>query len=45
MARDLDLLCDGGLYRLETLCPVDMFPQTRHVETISMLALQESQGL
>jgi len=43
MARDLDLLCDGGMYRLETLRPVDMFPQTRHVETISMLTLQESQ--
>ena len=43
MARDLDLLCEGGIYRLETLRPVDMFPQTRHVETISMLTLQESQ--
>jgi 23S rRNA (uracil1939-C5)-methyltransferase len=44
MARDLSLLCDGGMYRLETLRPIDMFPQTRHVETISMLTLQESQG-
>jgi 23S rRNA (uracil1939-C5)-methyltransferase len=44
MARDLDLLCEGGLYRLETLRPVDMFPQTRHVETISMLTLQEEQA-
>jgi 23S rRNA (uracil1939-C5)-methyltransferase len=43
MARDLDLLCQGGIYKLETLRPVDMFPQTRHVETISMLTLQESQ--
>ena len=43
MARDLDLLCDGGMYKLEILRPVDMFPQTRHVETISMLTLQESQ--
>jgi 23S rRNA (uracil1939-C5)-methyltransferase len=42
MARDLDLLCEGGMYRLETLRPVDMFPQTRHVETISMLTLKES---
>ena len=42
MARDLDLLCEGGMYRLETLRPVDMFPQTRHVETISMLTQQES---
>jgi len=43
MARDLDLLCDGGMYKLDTLRPVDMFPQTRHVETISLLTLQESQ--
>ncbi|MDP7261413.1 MAG: 23S rRNA (uracil(1939)-C(5))-methyltransferase RlmD, partial [Dehalococcoidia bacterium] len=43
MARDLDLLCEGGMYRLKTLRPVDMFPQTRHVETISLLVLQESQ--
>jgi len=42
MARDLDLLCEGGMYKLETLRPVDMFPQTRHIETISMLTLQES---
>ena len=43
MGRDLDLLCQGGMYKLEILRPVDMFPQTRHVETISMLTLQESQ--
>ena len=44
MARDLDLLCDGGMYTLDTVRPVDMFPQTRHVETISVLSFQESQG-
>mgnify|MGYP003992503159 CR=1 FL=1 len=43
MGRDLDLLCQGGMYKLEILRPVDMFPRTRHVETISMLTLQESQ--
>jgi len=40
MARDLNLLCSTGTYNLETIRPVDMFPQTRHVETISMLRLQ-----
>ena len=40
MARDLNLLCSTGIYNLETIRPVDMFPQTRHVETISMLRLQ-----
>ena len=40
MARDLNLLCSTGIYSLETIRPVDMFPQTRHVETISMLRLE-----
>ena len=40
MARDLNLLCSTGIYSLETIRPVDMFPQTRHVETISMLRFQ-----
>ncbi len=41
MARDLDLLCSEGIYRLDIIRPVDMFPQTRHVEVISLLTLQE----
>ena len=40
MARDLNFLCSTGIYNLETIRPVDMFPQTRHVETISMLRIQ-----
>lgn len=35
-ARDLKLLTHGG-YCLESCQPVDMFPQTDHVETISWL--------
>jgi len=30
------------VYRLEIVRPVDMFPQTRHVEVISLLTLQDS---
>jgi len=37
MARDLDLLCADGSFELEFVKPVDMFPQTKHVETISLL--------
>ena len=34
--RDLEQLFAGG-YRLERLTPVDMFPHTKHVETVCLL--------
>ena len=36
LARDLALLTKGG-YRVRKIQPVDMFPYTRHVETICLL--------
>jgi 23S rRNA (uracil-5-)-methyltransferase RumA len=36
-ARDLKQLRAGG-YRLERLTPVDMFPHTKHVETVAVLS-------
>ena len=36
MARDLKILCDGH-YTLERVVPLDMFPQTQHVECVADL--------
>ena len=36
-ARDLELICKNGNYKLEKIQPVDMFPQTYHVENVVSL--------
>jgi 23S rRNA (uracil1939-C5)-methyltransferase len=37
MARDLNILCRGGVFELMRVVPLDMFPQTQHVECVADL--------
>jgi tRNA/tmRNA/rRNA uracil-C5-methylase (TrmA/RlmC/RlmD family) len=37
MARDLNILCAGGVFELARVQPLDMFPQTQHVECVADL--------
>lgn len=37
MARDLNALCAGNVFNVAQVTPLDMFPQTQHVETIADL--------
>ena len=41
-ARDLNILCAEGLYSIEEIRPVDMFPHTFHIECVAGLSLHES---
>ena len=40
LARDIQLLSESGLYRLDYVRPVDFFPQTSHVECYAILIRQ-----
>ena len=41
LGRDLKILCQSG-YRLDEVAPLDMFPQTHHVECVALLSRGES---
>ncbi len=38
MARDIMILCKSGNYRMIEATPLDMFPQTAHIETVALLS-------
>lgn len=42
LARDLRALCEGDRFRLDKVVPLDMFPQTQHMECVSDLRLTKS---
>jgi 23S rRNA (uracil-5-)-methyltransferase RumA len=37
LARDLKVITESGKYEVKKVCPVDMFPQTYHIETVVLL--------
>ena len=36
-ARDLQIICSSGNYKIDKICPVDMFPHTYHIENVISL--------
>ena len=43
MARDLAALCES-VYTLDDVYPIDMFPQTQHVEALAILSRVDTNG-
>ena len=44
LARDVKALCANQTYRLVSAQPVDMFPQTEHVETVVLMSRADAAG-
>ena len=44
LARDLNILCADGVFELVRVVPLDMFPQTQHVECVADLRIRGAQG-
>ena len=44
LARDLNLLCEDGVFELRSVTPLDMFPQTQHVECVADVRLGPVEG-
>ena len=44
MARDLNILCGDGVFEVARVTPLDMFPQTQHVECVADLRARHDGG-
>jgi tRNA/tmRNA/rRNA uracil-C5-methylase (TrmA/RlmC/RlmD family) len=44
-ARDLNILCQDGVFELKQVVPLDMFPHTQHIECVSDLRYLSSVNL
>ena len=44
LARDLNVLCAGGVYEVARVKPLDMFPQTQHVECVADVRLRRERS-
>ena len=42
LARDLNVLCADGVFELTNVTPLDMFPQTQHVECVADVRLRRA---
>jgi tRNA/tmRNA/rRNA uracil-C5-methylase (TrmA/RlmC/RlmD family) len=42
LARDLNALCADGVFTVRSMTPLDMFPQTQHVECVADVRLAQS---
>jgi tRNA/tmRNA/rRNA uracil-C5-methylase (TrmA/RlmC/RlmD family) len=42
LARDLNALCEGGVFEVRSVTPLDMFPQTQHVECVADVRLAQA---
>ncbi|PYI81612.1 MAG: RNA methyltransferase [Verrucomicrobia bacterium] len=44
LARDLNMLCADGVFEVRRVVPLDMFPQTQHVECVTDLRLRSREA-
>lgn len=44
LARDLNVLCAEGVFELKKIIPLDMFPQTQHVECVADVRRKAAPG-